>query len=141
MIDEKRCKELETELEKLDSEINEQENKWCEEHPLTDRKNLLKHVQEMALHVKPLRKKYAELDREQRMIMPYTLSDIDPDCGNVMSLEEFISHVNSGGFIDYDGYGNYVKDGRRTDIEIYPSDVKHGSIRSEEFDTIIWYNR
>lgn len=80
-----------------------------------------------------------ELSREKRLIIPYKLSKIS-DLGNVMSLNEFIENVNDGGFIDYDGYGNYIMNNQKTDIVIYPSDVRNDSIRYE-FDTIIWFNR
>ena len=84
-------------------------------------------------------KKMDELSREKRMMMPYTLSDI-PNYADVMPLNDFIDCCNSGGFIDYDGSGNYVLDGMETDITIHPSDVKHGAIRWE-FDSVAWYNR
>jgi hypothetical protein len=71
--------------------------------------------------------------------MNYDLSEL-PDYGDVMTLEHFIENVKDGGFIDYDGFGNYVKDGKMSNIEIYPSDVKHNMIR-KDFDTIIWFNR
>ena len=89
--------------------------------------------------MKPTVKKCAELSRKIRMIMPYTLSPLSED-SDVMSLKEFIQHCKSGGFIDYDGFGNYVKDGQCTDIDILPSDVTNKSIRND-FDTIVWYNR
>ncbi len=61
------------------------------------------------------------------MIMPYKLSELS-DYGDVMPLKDFIRNVESGGFIDYDGYGYYVKDNKETNIMIRPSDVKHNSI-------------
>ena len=79
------------------------------------------------------------LSREKRMMMPYELDNI-PDFADVMPLKEFIKCVESGGFIDYDGYGHYVLDGKETNIIIQPSDVKHGAIRWE-FDSVAWYNR
>jgi hypothetical protein len=63
-----------------------------------------------------------------------------PDYGDVMSLASFIENVKSGGFIDYDGSGEYIKDGMMSGITINPSDVKYGSIR-KDFDTIVWFNR
>lgn len=84
-------------------------------------------------------KKLAELSREKRMMMPYELDDI-PDYADVMTLQVFIENVNDGGFIDYDGFGHYVLDGKETNITIYPSDIKHGAIR-QEFDSVAWYNR
>lgn len=84
-------------------------------------------------------KKLSEVSRRYRMVKTPTYSEL-PTFGHVMSLEDFIDNVDCGGFIDYDGYGNYVKDGKTTDIDIHPSDVKHGAIR-KDFDTIVWYNR
>ena len=89
--------------------------------------------------LEPTHERVAVLGRKIRMIKPYTLKPL-PDYGDVMSLEEFIDCCKSGGFIDYDGHGSYVKDGQRTDITVYPSDVEHGAIR-KEFDKIIWFNR
>lgn len=80
-----------------------------------------------------------QLSRQERMMRPIELNDL-PSYGNVMPLKDFIDCVKCGDFIDYDGYGSYVKDGKESNIEIYPSDVKNKLIRPE-FDTIIWYNR
>jgi len=90
-------------------------------------------------YMKESNKKVSEASRKYRMIKTPTYSEI-PDFGDVMSLEDFIDNVKCGGFIDYDGSGNYVKDGMESDITIYPSDFKHGAIRTD-FDTIVWYNR
>jgi len=79
------------------------------------------------------------LSREKRMMMPYELDDI-PDFADVMPLKEFIECVDNGLFIDYDGSGNYVLNGKETNITIYPSDVVHGAIRWE-FDSVAWYNK
>lgn len=87
----------------------------------------------------PELKQLARLSREKRMMMPYKLDDI-PDYADVMTLQEFIENVNDGGFIDYDGFGHYVLNGKETDITIYPSDIEHGAIR-REFDSVAWYNR
>jgi len=57
-----------------------------------------------------------------------------------MTVEDFVECVVSGGFIDYDGSGTYVKDGRLTNITINPSDVRHDAIR-KEFTEIVWFNR
>lgn len=71
--------------------------------------------------------------------MPYELSELS-DYGDVMSLESFIECVKDGGFIDYDGFGYYVKDGKESNVMIIPSDVKRKRIRTD-FDTVIWFNR
>lgn len=83
--------------------------------------------------------KISVLDRKLRLIDIPIFEELS-DYGDVIYLSEFIENVNSGGFIDYDGFGRYVKDGKESNITIYPSDVKHKMIR-KDFDTIIWFNR
>lgn len=80
-----------------------------------------------------------KLDRERRMIMPFELKELNKNA-HLMTLREFIIDVKSGFFIDYDGSGNYVKDGMESNISIYPSDVDHKSIR-KEFTHVNWYNK
>lgn len=84
-------------------------------------------------------KKVSQASRLYRMVKTPKFSEL-PSHGHIMSLDDFIDIVKSGGFIDYDGSGNYVKDGLESDITIYPSDVKNNAIRID-FDTIVWYNR
>ena len=83
--------------------------------------------------------KCSRISRELRMIQTPVFDELST-FGDVMSLKDFIDYVNSGGFIDYDGYGHYVRDGKESDITIKPSDVSYGKIR-KDFDTIIWFNR
>ena len=80
------------------------------------------------------------LERIERMMRPVELNDL-PNYGDVMSFKTFKDNCLYGGFIDSDGCGYYVKDGKITNIEIYPSDIKNKLIRKENFDTIIWFNR
>lgn len=129
MDTEKRLKEIEEEIDALNTIIDKKEKKWDNSRSWDD----------YSAYMSPEWKALAKLDREKRMIMPYELSELS-DYGDVMTLEEFIGCVKCGGFIDYDGHGYYVKDGKETNIMVIPSDVKHKSIR-KEFDTIIWFNR
>jgi hypothetical protein len=122
-------KQIEQEIEKF-SELYDK--KWYEDDPSRPWNEFLKYAE-------PEIKKLGELSREKRMMMPYKLSALS-DFGDVMSLKQFIDCVNAGGFIDYDGYGYYVKDNQETNIIIYPSDIKYKAIR-KEFDTIVWFNR
>ena len=124
-----RIKEIEKEMEEVDNLIEEKDKKWDYSRP----------YDEYSEYLRPERKRYSQLFRELRQIQPYTLSELS-DYGDIMSLDSFIENVNYGGFIDYDGFGIYVKDNMETGIEIYPSDVKFNAIR-REFDTIIWFNR
>jgi hypothetical protein len=95
---------------------------------------------EFEIAIAPFQAKIRALDRELRMILPCELNGNleKDDC--VMSLKEFIHQVKSGMFIDYDGWGRYVKDGKKTNIQILPSDIKYNAIR-KGFDTIVWFNK
>lgn len=95
--------------------------------------------QEFDEYMDKSQRKLSLASRKYRKIKTPTYSDI-PTFGSVMSLKEFISCCRCGGFINYDGSGNYVKDGKMSDIDVYPSDVKNRCIR-KDFDTIIWFNR
>lgn len=90
-------------------------------------------------YLEPYSSKLNELSRKIRMMEDYVLVEI-PTYGHIMTLSDFIKDVKCGAFIDYDGSGNYVKDDKMTSITIYPSDVKHRSIR-KEFDKIVWFNK
>lgn len=83
--------------------------------------------------------KVERASRNYRMIAEPKYEDI-PTYGDRMSLDSFIKNVKTGGFIDYDGSGNYIKDGKMSDITIYPSDVENHAIR-KDFSEIIWFNR
>jgi len=95
-------------------------------------------------------KKRLELGGKEWEIMKKTELDIrmnkkpvlreSSNIGDIMTLKEFIVNVECGGFINYDGFGTYMKDGKESDIHINPSDVKTGNLR-KDFDTIMWYNR
>jgi len=128
MENEKRLQELEIEIELARTAISTKEqddpcdnwNDFCD-------------------YMKPEWDALAKLDRERRMLMTPEFSEL-PTYGDVMSLKTFIECVKEGGFIDYDGSGNYVRDGKESNITIHPSDVDHNSVR-KDFDTIIWFNK
>jgi hypothetical protein len=124
----KRLQEIEKELEVVRKQIHQMElNDPCGGWD------------EFCIYMKPVWNKQAKLDREKRMLITPEFSDLS-DFGDVMSLDHFIECVKCGGFINYDGFGNYVRDDKESNIEIYPSDIKHGAVR-KDFDTIIWFNR
>jgi len=142
MDTQKRLQEIEAEDEKLRAILDEKEKVWWDakrakatgENPV-----FADDYQEYLKMREPEVKRLCELDREQRMIMPYELKKL-PDYGDVMPLKDFLNCVKSGGFIDYDGFGYYVKDNQESDIMIHPSDLHYKAIR-KDFDTIIWFNR
>jgi hypothetical protein len=124
-----RLKEIDDEIERLRGIISEKDSKW----------DYNRSWQEYEKHMAPENEQIWRLDQERRLIMPYELSDLS-DYGDVMSLKDFITNCRCGSFIDYDGHGYYVKDGKETNIMIHPSDITDGRFRLD-FDTIIWFNR
>lgn len=60
--------------------------------------------------------------------------------GDLMTIENFIENCEGGGFIDYDGSGNYATATEESDISIYPSDIISGVYR-KDFTHIMWYNK
>ena len=63
-----------------------------------------------------------------------------PKYGDLMTLEEFISDVQSGCLIDYDGHGRYATAKGITDIIVRPSDVLN-MMYSKCFTHVMWFNR
>ena len=62
--------------------------------------------------------------------------------GDLMELEDFIECCESGGFIDYDGFGHYSDGKRESSVSIAPSMAAEGMIiRRPEFTHVVWYNR
>ena len=91
-------------------------------------------------YMEEVSKKVCILSREYRMTKEPVFERKIPTYGSRMKLSDFIEDCESGGFIDYDGSGNYVRDNMESDIDIYPSDIKHNSVR-KDFTEIVWYNR
>jgi hypothetical protein len=126
-----RIEQIEKEIESLEKQLSEKDQEFM------DTTNSYEAYSKKRA---PYTEKIARLDRELRLLLTPEFKRSVEKHDDVMSLESFVECVNSGGFIDYDGFGNYVKDGKISNIEIYPSDVKHNSLR-KDFDTIVWYNR
>lgn len=122
-------KELEIDLEKASEEYDEK----FANMPL----NLS--YPEFQEYLKDVSDKYNSISKSYRLIKTPNYEEI-PTYGTLMSLNEFVDCCKSGGFIDYDGSGNYVKNGQMSNITILPSDVKLNMVR-KDFDQIIWFNR
>lgn len=144
MNTEERIKEIDAKIAELRIIVKEKDKKWFEDlvekransSPVFDFKSEFDEYQE---YLNPENDIIGKLSDERRMIQSYELSPL-PTYGDVMSMKDFIESCESGCFIDYDGHGNYVKDGMMTNIGIFPSDIDNGNIR-KEFDTMIWFNR
>jgi hypothetical protein len=82
-----------------------------------------------------------------------------PDCGDLITLQEWIDYVRDGAFIDYDGYGDLALSNKVSNIKVHPSEVfekrpggelpyaddaplKESFInKTKGFTHIVWYNR
>ena len=64
--------------------------------------------------------------------------DLDSLDDDVMTVEKWISCCEGGGFIDYDGYGYPMKDGKKSTTPIRPSQRNQ---LPEGTTHISWYNR
>lgn len=61
-----------------------------------------------------------------------------PAYGDVIAIEDWKDAVRSRFFIDYDGYGCAVKNGKCTQQEYYPSDIDRVPATATH---IVWFNR
>lgn len=62
------------------------------------------------------------------------------DEDDVYTVEEFMSHVASKSFIDYDGFGHPVKDKLADEsIFVYPSNAKETI--PDDATHVVWFNR
>lgn len=133
----KRLKKIETELKTLHKKAYKKE----QNDPFHNIEDFAKAWELFCAYMKPEWDAIAKLGREKRILMtPKFSNDEIKSREHVMSLKQFIENVENGEFIDYDGWGKYIRDGKKSNIIIKPSDVRYDSIR-DDFDTIIWYNR
>lgn len=66
--------------------------------------------------------------------------ELDED---IYPMNEWISCVECGGFIDYDGYGYLALKDKKSNIQIYPSQINDPFYIPllKEFTHVVWYNR
>lgn len=96
-------------------------------------------IKDLDNKARPTRLKLGKLSRARRLIISPVMEEMS-DYGDLMTIHEFENHCKCGGFIDYDGFGRYATETKESNIEIYPSDVKHKSVR-KDFSHVIWFNR
>jgi len=76
--------------------------------------------------------------RKEKIIYDKPIKDIN--YGSLITVEHFKLNVQSGGFIDYDGFGHPVKNNfMNSHINIYPSEVPN-CIPSDATH-ILWFNK
>ncbi len=62
--------------------------------------------------------------------------------GDCMTMGDWVECVKSGGFIDYDGYGELANENSVSNIEVSPSDITAFNLTMPDWAThVIWYNR
>lgn len=61
-----------------------------------------------------------------------------PDYGDLMTREEWLDMVKHGFFIDYDGMGSPVKDGKAMNGWVYPSQADK---LPEDATHVVWFNK
>ena len=68
-----------------------------------------------------------------------TVYDMDlSNYGELMTVGEFRKAVEFGSFIDYDGYGHPVRDGKMSQELVCPSQVM---LLPEDATHVIWFNK
>jgi len=73
--------------------------------------------------------------------IPIKWNDI-PTYGDKMTIQDFISCCESGGFIDSDGSGYYANETNESNIPALPSMITSGKItKRPELTHVIWYNK
>lgn len=75
------------------------------------------------------------------VITKFTWEPIDPEFGDLMTIQEFIECVKDGTFIDYDGFGNYATATHVSNAYLQPSDIKDKGFDVLNFTHVLWYNR
>ena len=63
------------------------------------------------------------------------------DEDDVYTVAEWIDHCKGGSFIDYDGYGYRVKDGKQGGPAVHPSMVTSGTFEPYDATHIVWFNK
>lgn len=90
--------------------------------------------------VKPIKEKLYFISKYKRLKQTPTVEYGKEWRGDIFTLEKFIELVNDGGFTDFNGYGYYATEDAKSDVYIYPSDIREKIYRSD-FTNIIWFNK
>lgn len=91
-------------------------------------------------HIESSHNNLMAASRNYRMVQVPNFNDKVPEFGEVMAIKIFIKYCKNGFFNDYDGSGEYIKNGKLSGITILPSDIEHNMVR-EDFKKIIWFNK
>ena len=125
-----RIEVLETEMETLSVKINEMQSDCAKQNLSWD---------EYLEASKSLRIAYNKAYDEYRLLQTPEMEPI-PDYGDHMTMGKFVRYCKDGGFIDYDGSGNYATATEMSDISVSPSDIMSGVYR-KDFTHVVWFNK
>lgn len=125
-----RLEVLQTEMETLSAKIDETQNNCANQKLSWD---------QYVAASKPLRDAYNKAYDEYRLLQTPEMEPI-PSYGDHMTMEHFVNCCQVGGFIDYDGSGQYATATEMSDIIVEPSDIKSGVYR-KDFTHVVWFNR
>ena len=81
-------------------------------------------------------------EKKIKLLQDATMDELtSPDFSDLMTMEDWVSTVECGGFIDYDGYG-YYSDGEKqfSHINVYPSMLASGKL-DRSWSHIVWFNK
>lgn len=95
--------------------------------------------EESEAHIEEPLRKMNECRRQYDLVREYQLGNI-PKYGDHMTMKEFKECVDSGGFIDYDGYANYATADQCSNIALSASTVKK-NLHRKDFTHVVWYNK
>lgn len=131
-----KLQQLKARMQELSDIIDIKREKFYADPEQATPENMMYFMEELT---KTEEEEYAKLSRQSRVICDAELHPWEGR-GKMMTLDEFVKNVNSGGFIDYDGSGSYSDGVQESDVSIYPSDIQVGNYR-KDFTHVIWYNR
>ena len=64
-----------------------------------------------------------------------------PDYGDLMTIEEFIKHVDNKLFINYDGTGRYAFEDKESDYRFDFDEYNFYGKYDKRFTHIMWFNK
>ena len=67
------------------------------------------------------------------------MESIDPDA-QFMTVEEFVTAVKGGCYVDDDGFGLYSTATHMSEEKVFPSDVQEGRINTK-WGYVTWFNK
>ena len=85
--------------------------------------------------------KYRDLGGEVLDEKQVNFEPVDSD-DDIYTFEEFQACVDDHWFIDYDGFGEWATEKKKSNFTVRPSDIAKPGFEKPEWVThVVWYNR